>query len=70
MPTRIHSTAIVEDGAQLGVEVDLGAYAYVGAGVQIGDGTRCIITRAWKAAQTWQSVRDFPLRLHRWKTRT
>lgn len=40
MATQIHPTAIVEPGAQLGADVVLGAYAYVGAGVVIGDGTR------------------------------
>ncbi len=38
--TRIHPTAIVAPGAQLGVEVEIGAYAIVGAGVAIGDRTR------------------------------
>ncbi len=37
---RIHSTAIVETGAQLGADVELGAYCYVGAGVTLGAGTR------------------------------
>ena len=40
MASRIHPTAIVEPGAQLGADVDLGAYAFVGAGVQLGDRTR------------------------------
>jgi UDP-N-acetylglucosamine acyltransferase len=40
MASRIHSTAIVEPGAQLGAEVELGAYAYVGAAVTLGDGCR------------------------------
>ena len=40
MAVSIHPTAIVEPGAQLGVDVELGAYAFVGAGVQLGDGTR------------------------------
>jgi UDP-N-acetylglucosamine acyltransferase len=38
--TRIHPTAIVEPGAQLGVDVEVGAHAYVGAAVRLGDGTR------------------------------
>jgi len=40
MASRIHPTAIVEPGAQLGAEVELGAYAYVGAAVTLGDGCR------------------------------
>ncbi len=40
MSTKIHPTAIVETGAQLGAEVELGAYAFVGAGVTLGAGTR------------------------------
>ncbi|MCR6656293.1 MAG: acyl-ACP--UDP-N-acetylglucosamine O-acyltransferase [Opitutus sp.] len=40
MASRIHPTAIVESGAQLGVDVEIGAYAYVGASVVLGDRTR------------------------------
>lgn len=40
MATRIHSTAIIEPGAQLGADVIIGAYAYVGAHVVLGDGTQ------------------------------
>lgn len=39
MPTSIHETAIVEPGAVLGVDVVVGAYAYVGPRVSLGDGT-------------------------------
>jgi len=35
----IHSTAIVEDGAKLGADVEIGPYAHVGKDVVIGDGT-------------------------------
>lgn len=40
MGNKIHSTAIIEPGAQLGAEVEIGAYAYVGADVVLGDRTR------------------------------
>ena len=35
----IHPTAIVEDGARLGADVEVGPYAHVGPFAQIGDGT-------------------------------
>jgi UDP-N-acetylglucosamine acyltransferase len=35
--TAIHSTAIVESGAELGEDVVIGAYAYVGKDVHLGD---------------------------------
>jgi UDP-N-acetylglucosamine acyltransferase len=38
MPSQIHPTAIVEPGAQLGENVRIGAYAYVGPRVTLGDG--------------------------------
>lgn len=40
MATEIHPTAVVEVGAQLGVDVVIGPLAYVAADVQLGDGTR------------------------------
>ena len=36
---KIHPTAIVEDGAVLGADVEIGPYAHVGANVKLGDGT-------------------------------
>jgi UDP-N-acetylglucosamine acyltransferase len=36
----IHPTAIVEDGAVLGADVELGPYAYVASGARVGDGCR------------------------------
>ncbi|MEL7231110.1 MAG: acyl-ACP--UDP-N-acetylglucosamine O-acyltransferase, partial [Pseudomonadota bacterium] len=41
MSALIHPTAIVEDGAELGMDVRVGAYAHVGAEAQLGDG--CIV---------------------------
>ena len=40
MATNVHPTAIVEPGAELGSEVELGAFAFVGRGVTLGAGTR------------------------------
>jgi UDP-N-acetylglucosamine acyltransferase len=37
---RIHPTAIVEDGAQLGADVELDAYSVVGSRVRLGDGVQ------------------------------
>jgi UDP-N-acetylglucosamine acyltransferase len=36
--TRIHSTAVVEDGAKLGADVEVGPFCYVGPHVTLGDG--------------------------------
>ncbi|MBN2185798.1 MAG: acyl-ACP--UDP-N-acetylglucosamine O-acyltransferase [Candidatus Krumholzibacteriota bacterium] len=40
MPAVIHDTAIVEKGAQLGDNVDIGPFSIIGKNVSIGDGTR------------------------------
>ncbi|MDF3058618.1 MAG: UDP-N-acetylglucosamine acyltransferase [Rariglobus sp.] len=40
MPTKIHPTAIVESTAELGADVEIGPFAYVGDGVRLGAGTR------------------------------
>jgi UDP-N-acetylglucosamine acyltransferase len=40
MVTRIHPTAVVAEGAELGVEVEIGPYTVVGPSVRIGDRTR------------------------------
>ena len=39
--SEIHPTAIVESGADLGQNVKIGAYAYIGSKVKLGDG--CIV---------------------------
>ena len=36
---KIHPSAIVEDGAVLGADVEVGPYAHIGPDVKIGDGT-------------------------------
>lgn len=40
MATFIHPTAIVERGAELGADVEIGPFAYVGPEVWLGEGTR------------------------------
>ncbi|CAM3155921.1 acyl-ACP--UDP-N-acetylglucosamine O-acyltransferase [Rariglobus hedericola] len=40
MSARIHPTAVIEDGAELGADVEIGAFAFVGAGVRLGARTR------------------------------
>ena len=40
MPTRIHPTAVVAEGAELGADVEIGPYPVVGPAVVIGDRTR------------------------------
>ena len=37
---RIHPTAIVDAGAEIGAAVDIGPYCVIGAGVTLGDGCR------------------------------
>jgi UDP-N-acetylglucosamine acyltransferase len=38
--TRVHTTAVVDPDAELGMGVDVGPYAIVGPGVLVGDGTQ------------------------------
>ena len=38
--TAIHPTAVIEDGAELGANVEVGPYSIVGAEVSLGDGVR------------------------------
>ena len=40
MSARIHPSAVIEPGAQLGAEVEVGAFCYVGGEVTLGAGTR------------------------------
>lgn len=40
MPTVIHPTAVVDPGAELGADVEIGPLCYVGPGVCLGDRTR------------------------------
>lgn len=39
---KIHPSAVVEDGAVLGAEVEVGPFAYVGPKVRLGDGVRLL----------------------------
>jgi UDP-N-acetylglucosamine acyltransferase len=39
MKTKIHPTAVIAKGAELGQDVTIGPYAVIGADVRIGDGT-------------------------------
>ena len=39
---KVHPTAIVQDGARLGADVEIGPYSTVGPGVVLGDGVRLI----------------------------
>jgi len=41
MAPLIHPTAVVESGAKLGKDVSIGAYAFIGADVTLGDG--CVV---------------------------
>jgi len=36
----VHPSAVIEDGAQIGTDVSIGAFTYVGPGAVIGDGCR------------------------------
>ncbi len=40
MATKIHPTAVIDRGAELGKDVEIGPYTIVGANVKIGDETR------------------------------
>ena len=40
MTIQVHTTAVVENGAQLGDDVTVGPFSYIQDGVEIGAGTR------------------------------
>jgi UDP-N-acetylglucosamine acyltransferase len=40
--SRIHSSAVVEDGAVLGADVEIGPFCHVGSEVRLGDGVRLL----------------------------
>ncbi|TDI35125.1 MAG: acyl-ACP--UDP-N-acetylglucosamine O-acyltransferase [Acidobacteria bacterium] len=40
MADRIHPTVVIEDGAELGADVQIGPFCTIGAGVRLGDGCR------------------------------
>lgn len=39
MATRIHPSSVIESGAELGVDVEVGPFCYVGSNVRLGDRT-------------------------------
>ena len=50
MHAKVHPTAIVAPGAQLGVNVEMGPYAIIGENVVIGDGTKVgphVVIEGW-----------------------
>ena len=44
MSVNIHPTAIIEDGAELGTNISIGAYSVIGSNVKIGDGSKIAAT--------------------------
>ena len=40
MPVKIHPSAVIESTAEIGADVEIGPFAYVGGVARIGDGTR------------------------------
>ena len=38
----IHSTALIEDGARLGADVEIGPFCHIGPRVMLGDGVRLL----------------------------
>ena len=40
MSARIHPAAVIEDGAEIGADVEIGPFAVIGAGAKIGDGCK------------------------------
>ena len=42
MSLRIHPSAVIEDGARLGADADIGPFCHVGPQVQLGDGARLV----------------------------
>lgn len=61
MANNIHPTAIIESGAQLGDGITVGAYAYIGAQVRIGNGCE-VQHHATVEGNTWlgENNRIFP----------
>ena len=58
---RVHPTALVDSAAELGADVEIGAYSVIGAGVRIGEATRigphCVIegpTDIGRDNRVWQ----------------
>lgn len=51
MTTQIHSTAIIEDGAKIGNNVEIGPYCFVGPQVELKDGVK-LISHVWVGGDT------------------
>ena len=58
---KIHPTAIVQDGAKLGADVEIGPYCLVGQDVTLGDGVRLqshvVVEGVTELGESWQKVR-------------
>ena len=68
--TRIHPTAIIDPGAELGVDVEVGPWALVGPGVEVGDhcrlGPRVTLQQHVRLASgVTREGRGLPHNLHR-----
>ncbi len=49
--TNIHSTAIIEDGAKIGNDVEIGPYCVVGSQVELRDGVK-LVSHVWVGGDT------------------
>ena len=49
--TNIHSTAVIEDGAKIGNDVEIGPYCVVGSQVELKDGVK-LVSHVWVGGDT------------------
>ncbi len=61
MSNKIHPSAVIEDGARLGADVEIGPFCHVGPAVSLGDGVR-LLSHAVIAGNTTigEKTRVFP----------